>query len=391
MKLPLPAPDDGLAIILKLAGDACNINCTYCYEKRKPIGDVERMSPALLRALFAKAKGRALALELHGGEPLVVGKPHMRELLRECRRYPGPLRVACQTNATLLDDDWISLFEDEFPALELATSLDGDPIASRYRVDYKDRAVHLAVEAAFALCERRGFSLGVVATIARSALGRARELLDYFSRFAAIRFIKVNPCFDFNASAPYMPHNRRVLPVSGTPQWGIHPAEFAQFLCELFDLWIDEDRPRLLIEPFLSILRTTGGASTTFCVYDARKCAHQLTLYPDGRLASCDELKLDDALLARTLDDVASLDDVIGLQTASRLHADLDDLLVKCETCTHQDTCRGGCLATRKRYRGSPHYEAYCDYRKHVIDHVRHRVHAAHAAELGGPRHDHAG
>ena len=333
MKLLLPESRDGLAIILKLAGDACNINCTYCYEKRKPVGNVERMSPELLRVLFAKARGRPLALELHGGEPLVIGKRRMRELLRECRRYPGPLRVACQTNATLIDDEWISLFEDEFPALELATSLDGDPLASQYRVDYKNRPVHLAVEQAFALCERRGFALGVVATIARSALGRARELLDYFARFPVVRFIKVYPCFDFNAAAPFMPHNRRALPVAGTPQWGIHPAEFAQFLCELFDLWRTERAAQLLIEPFLSILRTTGGAPTTFCIYDSRKCAHRLTLYPDGRLASCDELKLDDALLARTLDDVESLDDVVRLQTAPRLHAGLDQLLEKCVTC----------------------------------------------------------
>lgn len=388
MTLLLPAPGDGLSIILKLAGDACNINCAYCYEKRKPVGRVDLMSPSLLRALFARAEGRPLALELHGGEPLIVGKQRMRELLRECQRYSGPLRVACQTNATLLDDDWISLFQDEFPSLELAASLDGDPIASRFRVDYKDRAIHLAVESAFALCERRRFSIGVVATIARSALGRARELLDYFARFPAIRFIKVNPCFDFNASAPYLAHNRRVLPIAGAPQWGIHPAEFAKFLCELFDLWMEDDRRSLLIEPFLSILRTTGGVSTTFCVYDDRKCAHQLTLYPDGRLASCDELKLDEALLARSLDEMTSLDDVIAFQTASRLHTELNDLLVKCDPCTHRETCRGGCLATRKRYLGSPYYEAYCEYRKHVIDHVRQRVSET-LAEFGGSDHAH--
>lgn len=380
MNLRLPSTEESLSIILKLVGDACNINCHYCYEKRKPEHENQWITPELLQSFFEKAGGRPLALELHGGEPLLIGRDRMRSLLRVCRGYAGPLRITLQTNATLLDDNWLGLFQMEWPELEYSTSLDGDREGNRHRVDYADRPIGERVEQTLRRFERLGLRLGVICTVTRSLLLRPRETLNYFLQFPALNIVKINPCFDYNVTTRYSPGNALSLSLynpsgEGLPGWGIRPHEFRMFLTEVFDEWCDSRLyTRLLVEPFMSVLRVLQGQSATFCVYDGRKCAHILTLYPDGRLGSCDELDLPDAQLAPSIHDLTSLDDVLHFQTNPKLGEDLNTILAKCESCDYRATCNGGCLATRKRYFGSSYYEEYCRYRIELIEHVKKRL-----------------
>jgi uncharacterized protein len=65
-----------------------------------------------------------------------------------------------------------------------------------------------------------------------------------------------------------------------------------------------------------------------------------------------------------------SIDEVISFQTNRALHQNLDGVLAKCVDCSYQPICRGGCLATRVRYSGTPYDDEYCGYRIRVIDFV---------------------
>jgi len=377
MAIRLPSTDEPLSVILKLVGDACNINCHYCYEKRKPEASFQRITPELLRSFLTKACGRPLAVELHGGEPLLIGRDRMRSLFSVFRQYDGPLRIALQTNATLLDDEWLELFREEWPELEYSTSLDGDPSGNLHRVDYSDRPTSERVEHTIRRFEQLGLRLGVICTVARPVLPRAREVLNYFLQFSAINMLKLNPCFDFNVRTRPSPGNAVSLAIYnpsgvGIPGWGIRPREFRIFLTEVFDEWRERQLyARLPVEPFMSILRVLQGQRASFCVYDAHKCAHILTLYPDGRLGSCDELSMPSAQLVQNVLTISSLDDVLHYQTNPKLHNELNALLAKCDTCAYQPTCNGGCLATRRRYFGSEYYEEYCQYRIDLIEHVK--------------------
>lgn len=378
MLLTLPDKGEALSVILKLPGEVCNLNCHYCYEKRKPNGRFSVLSPDLLRNLFQKANDRPLSLELHGGEPLVIGKEKMRALLKECQKYKGYLRVVLQTNATLLDKEWLDLFKDEWPSIEFSTSIDGDYDTTIHRVDYKDNNVHQQIEKVFDLFDKNNMKLGVICTVTRTNLLKAQETLDYFLQFSScLNLLKINPCFDFNAKSKITEGNKSSFlkynpDGQGIPGWGIRPLEYSGFLKEFFDIWsVSEAFQQLLVEPFLSIIRVLGGMKSNFCIYDSQKCASMLTLYPDGRLGSCDELDMPESLLIHHLDEINSLDEVVHYQTNVNLHTKLNDLLQKCTGCSYQNTCNGGCLATRKRYKGSDLYEEYCQYRMEVIEHVK--------------------
>jgi uncharacterized protein len=160
--------------------------------------------------------------------------------------------------------------------------------------------------------------------------------------------------------------------------WATTPDEYADFVIAAFDHWRDAGLFRsFLIEPITSIIRTTAGKSSSFCHFTEMKCAYVLTVYPDGRIGTCDELPMPTGRLGWA-DASEPLQDLIE---NGPIFDQIAPLMNKCQSCSHRASCGGGCLATRLRYQGTEWDDAYCDYRKKIIDYVRGEL----AAEGGRP------
>ncbi|MGI5151693.1 radical SAM protein [Plantactinospora sp. CA-294935] len=371
-------------MILKLVGDACNINCYYCYEKRKPYAGYDKLSLETVARLLDLADGRPLSLEMHGGEPLLYGMEATSGLLRLLRGYPGNVSLSVQTNATMLTPAWFDLFAEEWPEIDIGISLDGDPEANRSRVDYRDRSTSEHVHQALELAAERRLAVGLISTVTKDVSLRPEETLDFVARFEAVKAVKFSPCFDFNVMPKRIPVGNRETMLPLLPKgeehagWAITPLEFSAFLVRAYDHWRGTGLfRRFLLEPFTSVIRVLAGRDTRFCHFTEQKCAFVLTLYPDGRLGSCDELGVPDGLLG-TVHDLPSLAAATSLVTNPSLRTGLDELLDKCTDCDYRQTCGGGCLATRLRYRNSAFYEDYCTHRIEIIDHI--------AADIAGER-----
>ncbi|WBB53246.1 radical SAM protein [Verrucosispora sp. WMMD573] len=374
--LRIPGPAEPLSVILKLVGDACNINCYYCYEKRKPYAGYDKLPLDALARLLDLAGGRPLSLELHGGEPLLYGMEATADLLRLLRGYPGNISLSVQTNATMLTPEWFDLFAEEWPEIDIGVSLDGDPEANRNRVDYRDRSTSERVHVALEMAAGRGLAVGLISTVTKDVSRRPEETLDFVAGFDAVKALKFSPCFDFNVMPKRIPVGNRETMLPLLPKgeehagWAITPLEFSAFLVRAYDHWRGSGLfRRFLLEPFTSVIRVLAGRDTRFCHFAEQKCAFVLTLYPDGRLGSCDELGVPDGLLG-TIHDLPSLDVATSLVTNPTLRGGLDELLDKCVGCGYRSTCGGGCLATRMRYRNSAFYEDYCTHRIEIIDHI---------------------
>jgi uncharacterized protein len=114
--------DSAVSVILKLRGETCDIDCLYCYEKRKEAPGGARIEAGQVRRLAELFSGRPLAVELHGGEPLTAGRDHVAEVLRELAAQPSVVRVSMQTNGVLLDEQWLDLLDALYPGLQTASS-----------------------------------------------------------------------------------------------------------------------------------------------------------------------------------------------------------------------------------------------------------------------------
>lgn len=145
-----------LEIILKVS-ERCNINCSYCYVfnlgndmaiQSKPIMSYDAIKK--LRLFFEQASQEynieTIQADFHGGEPLMMGKEKFEYACKELisgNYNKTKLNLACQTNAILIDDDWINIFSKY--NISVGVSIDGPKhINDRYRLDRKGRSTYEA-------------------------------------------------------------------------------------------------------------------------------------------------------------------------------------------------------------------------------------------------------
>src|SRR5256885_1710583 len=105
--------------ILKLI-ERCNLACSYCYMFEFERDISATLPPVMSEAVVAKTlrrikehlcanKMQGCVLELHGGEPLMFGRQRLKQLVDTARAELSDfdVTVGLQTNAVLLNDEWL--------------------------------------------------------------------------------------------------------------------------------------------------------------------------------------------------------------------------------------------------------------------------------------------
>ncbi|MFB7475602.1 radical SAM protein [Kitasatospora sp. NPDC056184] len=381
--------DDAVSVILKVRGETCDIDCLHCYEKRKEAPGGRVITSDQVHLLPEAFGGRPLAVELHGGEPLTAGKEHIADLLQALAAMPQVKRVSLQTNGVALDAEWCELFDAHYPGLEIGISLDGDAKGNRWRVGYDGEPTYPAVLKALGLLAERGRRCGIITTVTPAVLNRAAEVLDHLAAFDAVTSVSFVPCFDTAITRPTAHPGRRrpasrtlqraALDAPGGPAWAITPDQYADFVLAATAHWITSGLfRRIKLSPAVPTIRRLRGLGVSFCHFSDMKCDHVFTLYPDGRLGSCDELPWPQAQLT-VLEPGTSPADITTPQRTSNLLGQGRGLMTGCLTCDYRTTCGGGCIATRWRMNLAGQHEEYCDHRMRLIDGT--------AALLAAPEH----
>ena len=177
--------EQSLQFVLKVSA-RCNLNCTYCYVFNKADQSWKSRSALMGDAVFDAAIGRIrrhciasgqsiVRLMFHGGEPLLVGPRRFRGWLdRIAAELDGivKVRLAIQTNATLIDDEWARLFAER--AVEVGVSLDGpQAVNDRFRIDHAGRGSYLNVVRGIETLRRHGAAFSLLSVIQPGADGAA--------------------------------------------------------------------------------------------------------------------------------------------------------------------------------------------------------------------------
>lgn len=367
MKMITLKIDDPIQIILKLSGSTCNINCVYCYEKRRVYEDDEYLSEESLKAFLNTLGERNISIQLHGGEPLVIGMEKMKAIFKVLKEYKGNVDVSIQSNAVLLTEEWLDFFESEWPNIEIGLSIDGDEYANSYRVDYKNRDINEKIEKALILCSDRKRNIGIIAVANNRLMGRAKEVLTYFSKFSCIKVINFTPCFDYNIS-------QQILDKNHIPEWAITPMEYADFIIDIFKEWKNSGFfNNFLIEPIFSIMRVLNGKSTRLCHFNHQKCSHMFTLYPNGVIGSCDELISKD-MLKVNINEFINFNEVVKDQEKNLIIKKMKSLMEICDSCKYEKSCMGGCLNTRLNYLDTIYEKEYCESRIKMIEEIEKEI-----------------
>jgi uncharacterized protein len=304
----------------------------------------------------------SLTVELHGGEPLLLGKRRFQEQIRAIRKNASPIEVSfcLQTNGLLLDQEWLDIFKRE--NIPFSVSLDGPPsIADRNRI-YPDssgstldllKKIHCLKSAGTlfdSLCQ------GYLCVIDPKSNGK-----QVYQWFVDAGFTK----FDF------------LIPDGNFVNSSVAPEEMhflEDFLISAFDQWYSTvgvaPQVRMFEHAVSSILGgknnldSFGADISSICVVES-----------DGELGTHDVLRICDQ---KNYSEPLNIFD----HEISELHGAFDyeniqELSVKCQKCEVLASCGGGYLPHRFDGNGFQNPSYYCGTLYNFFDHVRSKVDAS--------------
>ncbi|MDM8355155.1 radical SAM protein [Pandoraea communis] len=358
-----------LLVMVKVA-ERCNIDCDYCYmyqgvdqgwrQRPKFLSEphldqlVERLTEH--RHAFPSAR---MTLEIHGGEPLLLGKrrtarffEHLRHRLSEAE-----LAIVTQSNGVLIDTSWLDLYA-EFGAT-LGISCDGPPaLHDRHRYDFEKQGTGARVEQAIRLClsypqSRRVFN-GVLAVIDPN--NDPVRILDYFRALGLSDVDFLLP--DANFSAP--PRHIQAY---------TH-ARLLAFLCRGFDAWLAIDDPAFHVRIFETFIRGVLGRRSELDAFGGA-LAPITVVESDGSYRLLDVLSIckTDASYTGLGLEKHKLQDFVDLARARypEVHA-------ACRECEAFVACGGGYVAHRFDGESYDNPSFYCSalvgFYRHVRAHV---------------------
>jgi uncharacterized protein len=346
----------GFQVFVKPAGAACNLACRYCYYLGKsPDGPAEapaRMPEDLLEDYIAQhiaaSPDEIIRFSWHGGEPTVLGVDYYRKIVEIQRAYrPAGRTIAngMQTNGTLLDEEWGRFLAAE--GFSVGLSLDGPrELHDRYRLTRDGRSSFDQTMRGFEILRRHGIPTDVLCVVSAENVRRPADVYGFFRGIGA-SYVTFLPLVERRPDAP-----------GGVSPDSVPAEAWGDFLCAVFDEWVDRDIGRIKIQIVEEAARTAFGQEHSLCIFRP-VCGDIPVLERNGDLYSCDHFvdaahhvgNIRETPLAGLIEDAAQR--AFGL-------AKLEELPSVCRACDVRVMCNGEC--PRNRFACAPDGEPGLNY-----------------------------
>jgi uncharacterized protein len=328
-----------LSLLVKPAGAACNLACSYCFYLGNSAAGGLPAAPRMPEAVLERLLARFLAVPQarhsvcwQGGEPALLGAGFFRTVVRLEAELGRPGQVVAnslQTNGTLIDEPLAALLAEY--RFHVGLSLDGPAdLHDRHRRGADGSASHARALTGLALLRRHGVEPTALVMVTAESAGRAREIYRCL-RDLGLRSHHYIPCVEFDAAGSPRPGT-----ISGE-RWG-------RFLNDLAAIWL-EDGAAISIRLFDAALGRLLGAADDLCTV-ASACGPCLVVDRDGAVYPCDFYVASDRRLGSVLTE--DFDAVLGSPAYRAFAAAKADLPAACLACPHLDLCGGDCPRNRR-------------------------------------------
>jgi len=256
----------------------CNLGCDYCYSVLP--GSQPVMSREVLERFieqFLATATESATFVWHGGEPLLAGVEFFEEVVRCQERYRRDGQEVwngVQTNATPVTPAIAQFLKSA--GFKVGVSIDGpQAVHDHFRVFVGGRPSFDRVLRGMQTLRDAGVSFGALCTVTKPALPFCEDIYRFYLSEGLTR-MDFLPCFS-NSNNPH------AVPYAPTAD------EYADFMIQLFDLWLADDDPEIHIRYFVDALRVLSGQPAHFCKLRSH-CLGHITVFPDGTVGPCDEL-----------------------------------------------------------------------------------------------------
>lgn len=335
--------------------------------KTKPKNMTLETFEALCKRLAEHNTGDEPFISFHGGEPLIRSPEFFDEAMALAKRYIPTVRFGLQTNAILLNQEFIDVFRKH--GLRAGTSIDGPKLVNdARRIDHKGRGTFDRVMKGIDLMRENpdvwGGILGVI-----DVESDPSELLDFYAQLNPPALDLLEPDGNWGKLPPGKSET--------------HSTEYGDWLVAAYEYWFYK-HPNLPIRRFEEIMEhCLGGPGTT--EYFGVEPVGLVTVATDGAFEAVDQIKsaFDGAEYTGLNVFNHTLDDVVAHGSTQARITGMDALASDCVGCEHLLECGGGYFP--HRYSDNTGYRTasiYCADYKVLFAHVKRHLKATAAMHL---------
>lgn len=353
----------------------CNMACKYCYEgcMQEDFPDVKRLNEdfKMKIPLLLKFTEEVISYNkftpptnffFHGGEPLLINVENWREILNYFKKKNYPIIPHIQTNATLINNEFIDLFK-EFD-IKIGTSLDGPAsINDQTRVFKNGKETFSIIFKNLQKLKRANIEAGCLLTLSKVSIKNIKLIYTFFKK----NHISFNVRSTFKTRYPI---SKKLL---------ITSQEYAKAVCDLFDLWFNDSEVPLFLNKDFAIavaqfIKPIEGMGV--CTF-GKNCAKYFIYFDleEGSLWPCATLHKEKEFFYGNIQK-DSLVNILNSPKVKRLQRSWEILLkTDCKNCEFAQWCYGGCGSRAYRYYGNYFKKDYfCEAYKILFRHIYERI-----------------
>jgi uncharacterized protein len=310
---------ENITMFVKPAGDSCNLHCKYCFVEsemeKSPIMDTD----TLRKSMELVKDVPNVIIVYHGGEPMLAGHDFFEEANFLKKSIIPEAKTSIQTNLTLLDENWINIFQNS--GITIGTSIDGtEDIHDAIRMYPDGKGSYQDVLDNVKWLNEAGFNVGAIATFTRFFEGRGKEVYHTMTDCGIGRW-KLNPMVNSGWG--------------NEEEIGADISRLVETYLEIADeyFWDKTNIQLVTVDNLLkSYFLAKRGIKQRFNCQLSEMCVHSDgSIYPCSRMTEMPEYALG------TVDD--NLDDIFSHPTKQEMGKDYEG----CVECEYDITCRPRC------------------------------------------------
>jgi uncharacterized protein len=272
-------------VFAKPVGPLCNLGCDYCYYlgKKQLFGKEvpSRMTLDLLdvyiRQHIEATTEPVIFFSWHGGEPVLAGLDFYRSVVYLQEKYcPVGKKIinGLQTNGTLLDEEW-ALFLAKHGFI-VGISLDGpEHLHDRFRKGRNGQGTFREALRGYDLLLLQGIDPEILCVVNAENVRQPLSVYRFFKELG-VKYLTFLPLVERMSDRP-----------GGVSHHTVTADSFGDFLCAVFDEWVEADIGRLKIQIIEEALRTVFHQGHTLCIFRP-VCGGVPVLEHTGDFYSCD-------------------------------------------------------------------------------------------------------
>lgn len=356
------------SVITKVT-NSCNLGCLYCYASKCP--QTETMSEETLERLLEetaklplRGRGRRnVEFIWHGGEPLMRG-PEFYENISYIQHWLSlehPVRFfnSIQTNGTLLSEEMINTCVKH--KISVGFSIDGISRTHNEMRPFVNGSN--SFDSAFGALKRAkkaGIGGGAIVVLTKRTAEELDNIYDFFKEEKA--GLKLNPLILSGGACDH-------------PEIVLHPADYAQVMCDLFDRYISDSDCPIDIDPFDNIMgNILRGSAMGSCQFKENCQTSFISVNVRGDVYPCARFDGEEELKYGNINE-SSLGEILISGIRMKLLGRSPMIDPTCRECNYKSICNGGCMNNATARNGSPmERDYYCGANKKIFNHIEQRL-----------------